>query len=91
MEYRPEARISCNWRIWVDIHSLLVIPVSCLVPALLAHLEHATDLYFDAVAQVRVGCWSRGRTALLGDAGYCGSPLSGLGTSLADAITLKDY
>ncbi len=27
--------------------------------------------------------WSRGRVALLGDAGYCPSPLSGQGTSLA--------
>jgi 2-polyprenyl-6-methoxyphenol hydroxylase-like FAD-dependent oxidoreductase len=27
--------------------------------------------------------WSRGRTVLLGDAAFCGSPLSGLGSSLA--------
>lgn len=27
--------------------------------------------------------WSRGRIALLGDAGYCASPLSGQGTGLA--------
>ncbi|MGI3784339.1 MAG: FAD-dependent monooxygenase, partial [Janthinobacterium lividum] len=27
--------------------------------------------------------WSRGRIALLGDAAYCASPISGMGTSLA--------
>jgi 2-polyprenyl-6-methoxyphenol hydroxylase-like FAD-dependent oxidoreductase len=27
--------------------------------------------------------WSRGRVTLVGDAGYCTSPLSGMGTTLA--------
>lgn len=35
------------------------------------------------MAQIRVDHWSRGRVVLLGDAGYCPSPLSGQGTSLA--------
>jgi 2-polyprenyl-6-methoxyphenol hydroxylase-like FAD-dependent oxidoreductase len=39
--------------------------------------------YFDAVAQVHMGTWSSGRVVLLGDAGYCPSPLSGQGTSVA--------
>jgi 2-polyprenyl-6-methoxyphenol hydroxylase-like FAD-dependent oxidoreductase len=43
----------------------------------------ASDLYFDLVAQVRMNCWTRGRVALLGDAGYSPSPVTGLGTSLA--------
>ncbi|WP_432584703.1 FAD-dependent monooxygenase [Streptomyces sp. HD1123-B1] len=43
----------------------------------------APDFYCDAMAQIRMGQWSRGRVALLGDAGYCPSPLSGQGTSLA--------
>jgi 2-polyprenyl-6-methoxyphenol hydroxylase-like FAD-dependent oxidoreductase len=41
------------------------------------------DFYCDAMAQIRMDPWSRGRVALLGDAGYCPSPLSGQGTSLA--------
>ncbi|GGX80075.1 FAD-dependent monooxygenase [Streptomyces fructofermentans] len=45
--------------------------------------EEAPDFYCDAMAQVRMEHWSRGRVALLGDAGYCPSPLSGQGTSLA--------
>ncbi|MPY64536.1 FAD-dependent monooxygenase [Streptomyces spongiae] len=43
----------------------------------------APDFYCDAMAQIRMDHWSRGRVALLGDAGYCPSPLSGQGTSLA--------
>jgi 2-polyprenyl-6-methoxyphenol hydroxylase-like FAD-dependent oxidoreductase len=43
----------------------------------------ASDFYCDAMAQIRMDHWSRGRVALLGDAGYCPSPLSGQGTSLA--------
>ncbi|MFJ6480875.1 FAD-dependent monooxygenase [Streptomyces sp. NPDC091682] len=41
------------------------------------------DFYCDAMAQIRMDRWSRGRIALLGDASYCPSPLSGQGTSLA--------
>jgi 2-polyprenyl-6-methoxyphenol hydroxylase-like FAD-dependent oxidoreductase len=53
------------------------------VPALLAAMADAPDFYFDEVSQVRVDTWARGRVVLLGDAGYCGSPLAGLGSSLA--------
>jgi len=53
------------------------------VPALLAALRDADDCYLDAISQVRVERWARGRVVLLGDAGYCGSPLAGQGTSLA--------
>ncbi|WP_421106590.1 FAD-dependent monooxygenase [Streptomyces sp. NEAU-S77] len=50
---------------------------------LAAAAEEAPDFYCDAMAQIRMDHWSRGRVALLGDAGYCPSPLSGQGTSLA--------
>jgi len=53
------------------------------VPAMLAALRDADDCYLDAISQVRVERWARGRVVLLGDAGYCGSPLAGQGTSLA--------
>lgn len=52
-------------------------------PRLLAAMWAAEDFYFDAMAQVHLDSWSAGRVALLGDAGYCPSPLSGQGTSLA--------
>ncbi|NUT37264.1 MAG: FAD-binding monooxygenase [Hamadaea sp.] len=53
------------------------------VPAMLAAMPHADDFYFDSICQVHVDRWWRGRVALLGDAGYCGSPLTGMGTSMS--------
>ncbi|MEV5675547.1 FAD-dependent monooxygenase [Streptomyces sp. NPDC052179] len=49
----------------------------------LAAMDTAPDFYLDRVSQVRMPRWSHGRVAVLGDAGYCPSPLSGMGTSLA--------
>lgn len=51
--------------------------------ALLAAAADADDFYFDAFLQVHMSTVSRGRVTLVGDAGYCASPLSGMGTSLA--------
>ncbi|GGK72142.1 hypothetical protein Sme01_08450 [Sphaerisporangium melleum] len=53
------------------------------IPRLLKAMWQAPDFYFDAMAQIRLDSWSRGRVTLVGDAGYCASPLSGQGTSLA--------
>ncbi|PZG55342.1 hypothetical protein C1I98_03575 [Spongiactinospora gelatinilytica] len=53
------------------------------VPRLLKAMWAAPDFYFDSMAQVHMDHWSAGRVTLLGDAGYCPSPLSGQGTSLA--------
>jgi 2-polyprenyl-6-methoxyphenol hydroxylase-like FAD-dependent oxidoreductase len=50
--------------------------------ALLRAAATADDFYFDAINQVRMDRWSDGRVALVGDAGYCPSPLTGMGTSL---------
>jgi 2-polyprenyl-6-methoxyphenol hydroxylase-like FAD-dependent oxidoreductase len=52
-------------------------------PRLLRAARTAPDFYLDSMGQVLLGRWSRGRVVLLGDAGYCPSPLTGLGTSLA--------
>jgi 2-polyprenyl-6-methoxyphenol hydroxylase-like FAD-dependent oxidoreductase len=46
-------------------------------------MRDAADFYLGDIAQVRMDGWSRGRAVLLGDAGYCPSPFSGQGTSLA--------
>lgn len=53
------------------------------VNKLLQLLDSADDLYFDAIAQVKMDSYTKDHVALLGDAGYCSSPLSGQGTSLA--------
>ena len=51
-------------------------------PRVLAALDDTTDLYLEAVGQVKMPHWSKGHIALLGDAAYCASPISGMGTSL---------
>ncbi len=48
-------------------------------------MERSDDLYFDAVAQIRMPSWHRGRVALLGDAAYCPSLLAGQGSAFAMA------
>ncbi|MFC4912337.1 FAD-dependent monooxygenase [Actinomadura gamaensis] len=53
------------------------------LPRLLETMKDAPDFHFDAMAQVHMESWSSGRVVLLGDAGYCGSPLSGQGTTMA--------
>ncbi|MEV4612584.1 FAD-dependent monooxygenase [Kitasatospora sp. NPDC049258] len=53
------------------------------VPRLVAAMRTAPDFFFESMGQVRLDGWTRGRVALLGDAGYCPTPLAGLGTSLA--------
>ena len=53
------------------------------VPAWLDAMSDATDYYFDVAAQIDLASWSSGRVALAGDAGYCASPMSGQGSSLA--------
>ncbi|OBF55025.1 hypothetical protein A5756_00535 [Mycobacterium sp. 852002-53434_SCH5985345] len=52
-------------------------------PQLLEYLRGAPDFYFDEMSQIKMDRWSKGRVALVGDAGYCCSPLSGQGTSVA--------
>jgi 2-polyprenyl-6-methoxyphenol hydroxylase-like FAD-dependent oxidoreductase len=46
-------------------------------------LAAGADFYFEPVGQVHAPAWSLGRVALVGDAAYCASPVSGMGTSLA--------
>lgn len=52
---------------------------------ILEAMENVSDIYFDRVSQIRMEQWSRGRTALVGDAAACVSLLAGEGTGLAMA------
>ncbi|GGQ16733.1 2-polyprenyl-6-methoxyphenol hydroxylase-like FAD-dependent oxidoreductase [Actinomadura coerulea] len=54
-----------------------------VLPELVETMWDAADFHFDSMAQIHMDSWSSGRVVLLGDAGYCGSPLSGQGTSMA--------
>ncbi|WNF31225.1 FAD-dependent monooxygenase [Streptomyces sp. C11-1] len=53
------------------------------IPEMLTALHIADDLFFDVVSQIRMPRWSNGRAALVGDAAYAPSLLTGQGTSLA--------
>jgi 2-polyprenyl-6-methoxyphenol hydroxylase-like FAD-dependent oxidoreductase len=53
------------------------------VPRLIELMNQAPDFYLDSVSQVKMDRWSKGRSVLLGDAAYCASPLSGMGTGMA--------
>lgn len=53
------------------------------VPRLVESMATADDFFYEALGQVRLDRWTSDRVALVGDAGYCPTPLTGLGTSLA--------
>jgi 2-polyprenyl-6-methoxyphenol hydroxylase-like FAD-dependent oxidoreductase len=50
---------------------------------LLEEAARSGNFYFDKMCQIRMPSWTKGRVALVGDAGYCASPAAGLGGSLA--------
>lgn len=50
---------------------------------ILKEMMATDDFYYSMVAQIKMEKWSKGRVVLLGDAGYCASPISGMGTTLA--------
>jgi len=53
------------------------------IPRLLDETDRASAFYFDSITQLRLEHWTRGRVALVGDAGYCPGPAVGGSTSLA--------
>ncbi|MEU6133100.1 FAD-dependent monooxygenase [Saccharopolyspora sp. NPDC047091] len=53
------------------------------VPELIEAARHDPELYFDAIAQIHLPSWHRGRVVLIGDAAHCATPMAGRGTSLA--------
>ncbi|KAE9993721.1 hypothetical protein EG327_003731 [Venturia inaequalis] len=46
-------------------------------------MDSDDDFTMQEIAQVKMDTWSKGRVALLGDAAFCPSPISGMGTTLA--------
>ena len=53
------------------------------VPGMLKAMRDADDLFIDTAGQIRMPHWSSGRVALVGDAAYAPSFLTGQGSSLA--------
>ncbi len=50
---------------------------------LLEEIQHSENFYFDKFCQIKMPSWTKGRVALVGDAGYCASPAAGMGASLS--------
>lgn len=53
------------------------------LPRFLEAMWEADAFHYDVIAQIRMDRWSEDRVVLLGDAGYCCSPATGQGTSVA--------
>jgi 2-polyprenyl-6-methoxyphenol hydroxylase-like FAD-dependent oxidoreductase len=53
------------------------------VPRLVKAMRDADDFWFDGVSQIRMATWTSGRVAVVGDAAFAPSFMSGQGTSLA--------
>ena len=49
----------------------------------LEQVDRTPTFYYDAITQLEMAGWSRGRVTLVGDAGYCPGPAVGGSTSLA--------
>jgi 2-polyprenyl-6-methoxyphenol hydroxylase-like FAD-dependent oxidoreductase len=52
-------------------------------PRLLEEMREASDFYFDDISQIRMDRWSNGRVALVGDAAFGPTLITGQGTSMA--------
>ncbi|BCK55776.1 FAD-dependent monooxygenase [Nocardia wallacei] len=52
-------------------------------PLVLEAMRTTPDFYFDELARIDMPTLSAGRVTLAGDAGYCGSPMTGMGTAMA--------
>jgi 2-polyprenyl-6-methoxyphenol hydroxylase-like FAD-dependent oxidoreductase len=59
-------------------------------PQILAALVNVGSIYFDRASQIRLDRWTKGRTALVGDAAACVSLMAGQGSilSMAEAYML---
>lgn len=52
-------------------------------PRILAAMEASNDVYLDGISQVKAPRWTTGRCAIVGDAAYCPTPMTGMGASLS--------
>jgi 2-polyprenyl-6-methoxyphenol hydroxylase-like FAD-dependent oxidoreductase len=57
--------------------------VSAEVDTWVGEVDRTPAFYFDAITQLQMTSWSKGRVTLVGDAGYCPGPAVGGSTSLA--------
>lgn len=83
----PSPKLAEYYKLSVDEQKALLHEIFADVgwetPRILKDMDTSEDFYMQSIAQIKLPSWSRGHIALLGDAGYCPSPISGMGTSVA--------
>ncbi|SEB21599.1 MULTISPECIES: FAD-dependent monooxygenase [unclassified Mycobacterium] len=84
--FRTDAPLDYHYRDVAAQQRHLHAAFAGLVPEVdhwLREMDHTPAFYFDAITQLEMSTWSRGRVTLVGDAGYCPGPGVGGSTSLA--------
>jgi 2-polyprenyl-6-methoxyphenol hydroxylase-like FAD-dependent oxidoreductase len=84
--FRSEKEISYSYRDREEQRQIILNQFSgeeWRTRELLEELSRCRDFYFDKMCQIKMPSWTKGRVALVGDAGYCASPAAGMGGSLA--------
>ncbi|OBJ35349.1 FAD-dependent oxidoreductase [Mycolicibacterium mucogenicum] len=84
--FRTDAPLDYHYRDVAAQQRHLHAAFAGLVPEVdhwLREVDHTPAFYFDAITQLEMSTWSRGRVTLVGDAGYCPGPAVGGSTSLA--------
>lgn len=86
LAFRTEGEIDYDYRDRAQLRRIIhdhFDGIGWKVSAMLAHVDAGDDFYFDRASQIRMPSWSNGHVALVGDAGYCLSPVAGMGGSMA--------
>ena len=84
--FRPEAEIPYDFRDQEQHRRIIAAQFEGMgwrTIELREELLNARSFYFDKFCQIKMSSWTKGRVALVGDAGYCASPAAGMGGSLA--------
>lgn len=86
MAYFSEEEVPYDYRNEQQMRTMTIDQfkdTSWRTPELLEEVQRSTGFYFDKLCQMKMPRWTKGRVALVGDAGYCASPAAGRGGSLA--------
>ena len=84
--FRPGQRLDYDYRDVERQKAQLCAAFAHTAPEVdrwLDEVPQTPTFYFDAITQLQMTTWSRGRVTLVGDAGYCPGPAVGGSTSLA--------
>jgi 2-polyprenyl-6-methoxyphenol hydroxylase-like FAD-dependent oxidoreductase len=84
--FRPDAEIPYDFRNQEQQKEIILEQfenVGWRTKELIKELINSQSFYFDKFCQIKMPSWTKGRVALVGDAGYCASPAAGMGGSLA--------